>query len=323
MDNFLSNEIRELVSNKVARNIEFCVNQHFEEARKYGESKFLAKIEAKKNGANTVTGMYSKDTEKSYRKHAKHVIGRVIANHPEVRTVSDIIPHIKEEIESEIKSGVGAYSIRLRVAACVTALGVDNYHSFGIVSLPPRSVHECKRTRTRSISDKKLVGEKYDNIRKAIEATGARRGGLKRLTESDLFIDNDGNLRVKLLEKGGKKRCALVHPDDADFIIEMFRNPMGDVSPNGSRYIFGKNAVPKNLTCHSHRARYAERIYMLYRSDGRYTSNTSFRCRKQRRGDCFDRGILLAVSKELGHNRLDVAAENYLYELHFNESECR
>lgn len=47
-------------------------------------------------------------------------------------------------------------------------------------------------------------------------------------------------------------------------------------------------------------ASYAVNLYKYFQKVGGYANGKTYRLRKERYGDCFDRGILLAVSKNLG-----------------------
>lgn len=321
--NFIREFAADLISNTVVKRLAYEARENIKSNSHKGESKSEAKKEAKAAGT-TFSGTYSSMSEDEYEKKGGFIISKVIERYPDqIKHVRDCIPFIKEVLESLYDSKTQASTIRTYMYAVAACLGVKDYHQFGFKSLAKRNVHQNTRTRSQSNSDAKLVGEEYDNLREFIEAVGARRGGLMHLCENDFFVDSNGDFRVHLLEKGGKERDALVLPENADFVRSFFENPQGNISPNGERYVFGKKDIPKNFTCHSHRAAYAVRLYKFFKSNGMHISNTNYRCRKERYGDVFDRGILLAVSRELGHNRLDVAAQNYLYDLHLSEVECR
>ena len=60
------------------------------------------------------------------------------------------------------------------------------------------------------------------------------------------------------------------------------------------------------------RARYANDLYSYYEGQG-VASGKLYHCRKERAGQVYDKEILMAVSRNLGHSRCDVVVSHYLY----------
>ena len=137
-----------------------------------------------------------------------------------------------------------------------------------------------------------------------------RRGGLRGLTADGLRTDTEGNLRVHLREKGGKERDALVLPDYADRVRKIFAKY--SAKPSNSKYLLPLTALPKDMPLHYLRAQYAQDLYRYFAERGTATGNMYY-CRAERKGQAYDKGILLAVSQQMGHSRCDVVVSHYLY----------
>lgn len=74
--------------------------------------------------------------------------------------------------------------------------------------------------------------------------------------------------------------------------------------------------VPSSADIHSYRADYCKRVYLKHaRSVDQIPSADKYYCRGDRRGVILDRAAMLVASQALGHNRIDVIASHYLYNL--------
>jgi hypothetical protein len=86
--------------------------------------------------------------------------------------------------------------------------------------------------------------------------------------------------------------------------------------------------VPSGMDVHAYRADYAGALYKAHarriedipkdrinKGTGRLYSSEVYNCRKDERGKKLDKRAMLLVSKALGHNRLNVAADFYLRNL--------
>lgn len=70
----------------------------------------------------------------------------------------------------------------------------------------------------------------------------------------------------------------------------------------------------KHYDNHHYRSVYAKRIYDLYaRKEKDIPPKERYVMRKDRAGEVFDRLAMAVVSKNLGHNRISVVAQHYLY----------
>jgi hypothetical protein len=207
------------------------------------------------------------------------------------------------------RNELSAWTISTRMYALAATFQCD-VKDFD-VTLPKRKRADIKRNRTQSKTDEQFRGEKYDRIRLFVSATGARRGGFNRLKKTDLLEKPGGDLLIHLDEKGGKERYALVLPEFAEFVKQVVRDSPG-YGPN--QYVFPKNYIPSSVTVHCYRAVYAQKLYEVFKNRN-LGDGTLYHCRRDMKGKAFDRNLLLLVSRNMGHNRLDVIVESYLYDV--------
>ena len=65
------------------------------------------------------------------------------------------------------------------------------------------------------------------------------------------------------------------------------------------------------MDIHACRAEYARDMYAIYESEGCGNGNL-YKCRNERRGDIYDKAVLMLVSRDLGHSRCDVVVNHYM-----------
>ena len=71
--------------------------------------------------------------------------------------------------------------------------------------------------------------------------------------------------------------------------------------------------IPKRCPMHALRRDFAQTMYArIARDVTTLPSREVYRCRADMHGEVFDRAALLAVSQQLGHNRINVIAEHYM-----------
>ena len=104
--------------------------------------------------------------------------------------------------------------------------------------------------------------------------------------------------------------AALVLPDYADRVRKIFAKY--SAKPSNSKYLLPLTALPKDMPLHYLRAQYAQDLYRYFAERGTATGNMYY-CRAERKGQAYDKGILLAVSQQMGHSRCDVVVSHYLY----------
>ena len=145
--------------------------------------------------------------------------------------------------------------------------------------------------------------------------TGLRRAELEKLTPEALIRREDGDY-LRIRGKGGRWRDAPII-GEKDAIINRIES-----TEKGCRVW---DHVPEHMDVHSYRAEYATSIYLMNARDlkdipydyynigiGQWVQSGVYHCRGDRAGEKFDREAMKIASNALGHNRVNILAENYL-----------
>ncbi len=255
--------------------------------------------------------IYTSRTYETYKRESKHFVSWIIANYPDVKHLSQGKKLVDTWLKEQIDNGMSPYTISTRKAAIAKLYGMS---AADLIKTPPRTRESITRSREAVKNDthiSKTIEAKWGSITSAI---GLRRAELARVRGTDLITtkDIDGNnvywVHVHSGTKGGKSRIAIVcgtDQGDNERIAEMFRR-------SGTDKVFGK--IPRAYDNHHYRAEYAKRVYnRLARNKDQIRGKDRYVMRKDRAGEVFDRKAMAEVSKYLGHNRVDVIAEHYLY----------
>jgi len=217
---------------------------------------------------------------------------------------------------------------------------------------PKRRREDIKRSRVDVARDKHFSEANNFEFVQFCRGTGCRRNIMDKLEGRDLYTREDLISKISLLEnkseitdeeqkelkvikdavtsfpnqeyyihhrkdKGGRDRYAPIIGEHTDDIVERMRN----TKPNAKVWLH----VPKNADIHGYRGDYATTIYKLYArpiedipydrinkgSGNRYQSDV-YHCRKDEVGKKLDKQAMLKCSKSLGHNRVEVVANNYI-----------
>lgn len=288
-------------------------NQLLNSQTHFGESKHIAKqallAKAKEENASPahVKGIYSKSTLKTYQKACEQYSKFLRAVHPEIKRFSGGSTFISEWLES-LKNTHSAWTLATYASGVACAYGMNK--SDINFDFPKRK--RANITRSRGHESHRDSDPKYDDVKVFCKATGARRGGVLRVTKNDIRKREDGTYEVFLKEKNGMSGWRQVLPAFQDDVLRIFEKSHGYQLPNGELRVFRKNLLPAEM--HSNRAYYACELYKYYESLGKYTTGEKYYCRCDMQGFVFDKGILKAVSEQMFHHRLDVIVTNYLYD---------
>ena len=135
------------------------------------------------------------------------------------------------------------------------------------------------------------------------KSTGLRRHELAALRGDD-WKEEDGSLYIHIRSgKGGKERWARVIGDAGQIRTMMQAAGNGKVFPH----------IPVAPDIHGYRREYATAYYKaIARPVDTLKPQEKYICRKDKCGIVYDRRAMLAVSRSLGHNRIDVIAGHYL-----------
>lgn len=300
------------------RNIECQMVIIMNKLCRFGESKYDAKTkkrlalekaikacateeEKSKLRAEAPEGIFSFSTLKTYIKLNKTFCRWVKKNHP-VRDLKYAREFVGEYLQYCINKGNSPSTIKTKAAALAKLYHTHSYE-LGI-TLPDRKREDI--TRSRTIPDEKIEKKNQDVI-DFIKGTGLRLHEVRMLEGRDIYRNKKGQLIINVRKgKGGKKRKVTVLPEFADKIEKLAK----EVKPK--ELVFKK--VRKNINAHYYRAWHAQTFYnKCARNLNSLSRKEKYYMRDDRKGDVYDREAMEKVSKQLGHNRIDVIAGHYLY----------
>lgn len=217
---------------------------------------------------------------------------------------------------------------------------------------PKRHREDIKRSRGDAVRDRHFSMTNNDEFIKFCRGTGCRRNVMERLEGRDLITRSELKEEILRLEgkenltdvetkhlnvlkdatgqfpdqeyfihhrkdKGGRERYAPIVGKYVGQIVERMRNTAADEKV--------WQHVPGNADIHGYRGDYATEIYKLYArkieeiphdrvnaGTGRRYQSDVYTCRKDEAGKKLDKAAMMKASKALGHNRLEVVANNYI-----------
>lgn len=139
---------------------------------------------------------------------------------------------------------------------------------------------------------------------------GVLEDGIKNFPDQDYFLHHRN-------DKGGRERYSPIIGDHKEQIVERMRA----TAPDEKVW----KHVPGNADIHGYRGEYATSIYKMYarpieeipydrvnKGTGKRFQSGVYTCRKDEKGKKLDKDAMLVASKALGHNRLEVVANNYI-----------
>lgn len=147
--------------------------------------------------------------------------------------------------------------------------------------------------------------------------TDAEKTMLTICKDAQAFNDPSHEYFVHTKEKGGRERIAPIIGEHAQEIVDRFKA----TDPDEKVW----QHVPQNADIHSYRGDYATAMYKMYarkldqipydrvnKGTGKAYQSEVYTCRKDEAGKKLDRLAMLMCSKALGHNRVEVVANNYI-----------
>lgn len=256
--------------------------------------------------AETKNKIYSKATFQTYKQQFKHFADWLDKAHPEAFTLEDARGFVDEYLRHLIELERSAYSISTAKAAIAKVMGVE---ATQFIATPPRLRADIKRSRGVAERDKHISDKKEEELARFTSATGLRRKEMTMITAEDLFFENgQAYLNVTKGTKGGKSRVAKIvgkTEEETKDIVKWIQSKEGRLF----------NKLSSNYDNHYYRATYANRLYnQLKRDIADIPTEDKYIMRKDRAGEVYDKQAMLHVSKALGHNRISVIAQSYLYQ---------
>lgn len=312
----------------------------------FGESK----KEAVANGTEKEK-IFSFNTYKSYWKHTKYFIKYIKENHPECTTLKSAKKYVNEWLQARVDQGLSAWTVQLEAKAMGKLYGIspddENYFK-----PPKRNREDIKRSRGDRVRDKHFSKTNNDELIKFCKGTGLRRAELGELRGKDLVTREQIEAEISQLEsrpaaeltpadtkrlemlqdtrlfeggyfthvrngKGGRERMSPIIGPNTEQIVERIKSTPAEEKV--------WQHIHQSADIHGYRAEYATIIYKakaraieeipydrVNRGTGRKYQSEVYTCRKDEAGRKLDKTAMLVCSKALGHNRIEVVANNYI-----------
>jgi len=216
----------------------------------------------------------------------------------------DLIPEYMKSLEEK---GMSSWTISCALSAIAKAYGVSTTEID--YKAPKRERSKMKRSRNVVTRDAHFSEDNNRDLVTVLSCCGLRRHEVKALHGSDFGVDEDGNAIIHVKSgKGGKSRNVILHGSDEE--LKCVTKVMSNA---GSGLVF-PDGIHSACDVHHYRAVYAWRAYSS-KERNPIPKEDRYVCRKDKKGVVYDKKAMLYASQQLGHNRIDVIASSYLYDL--------
>ena len=266
---------------------------------------FESKRSSDKMNADTQNKIYSKNTFETYKRQFRYFADWLSEAHKEALTLADARGYVDEYLLHLVELERSAYSITTAKAALAKVFQTE---ATQFIDTPPRERANIKRSRGVAVRDKNISSKTEKQLSLFSSATGLRRNEMMNIRSEDLFFKGEkAFLNVTKGTKGGKARiveiCGTSAGETKD-IVRWIQCQQGKLFPK----------LNSNYDNHYYRAVYAQRLYDEYkRKEKDIPLKERYIMRKERAGEVYDKQAMEIVSKNLGHNRISVIAQSYLY----------
>lgn len=266
----------------------------------FGRSRSLDKARGE-----TKNRLYSKQSYVTYKNQFRYFSNWVKEKHPEAHSIEEARILIDEYLKHLMDLERSAYSISTAKAALVKVFQTD---ATQVVATPIRRRADVQRSRFSVERDKHISDELERKLSQFTSATGLRRKEMLQIEAESLFFkDGKAYLNVVNGTKNGKPRVAEimgVSEAETKMIVEFIQSKKGRLFPK----------LSPHYDNHFYRGIYAKRIYSFYaRKEKDIPKKERYVMRKDRAGEVLDKLAMEITSKMLGHNRINVIAQSYLY----------
>lgn len=284
-------------------------------ARGKGTKKHLDKHN---NPSAMKSKIYTDTTVRQYHKHwddycdSMRDAGYTVNGH-KPRTLAEAagyMPAYIDDLRSRPGSRPGttfsAWSVRSYFSAAAKVLGL----SAADYNLPLRRRQDITRSRIPAERDKHFAAERNAELVNFCCCTGLRnKKELQQIKGSALVDCGNGQYAIRVVGKGGRIRESTIFgtPEQIQLVVDRMRSAGDDlVWPH----------IHSAADIHAYRAEYACRVYVAYAQDPKtLPPSERYCCRGDLKGYWFDRRAMMIASQELGHSRINVIAEHYLWRL--------
>ena len=294
-------------------NLTFQISQEYKSMAAYGTSKHAAKKAGEMDGK-----IFSFDTMRAYIR-AGVAFGKWCKHEHGCKKVISCRAYVGDYLEHRA-ANCSAYTVKLDAAA-LAKLFHCRTKDFEIET-PARTRPGIRRSRQPRNMDKHFSETKNADLVTFCRCTGVRRCELSSMKGNQLFR-RGGSWYIHIQRgqgKGGRERDIPIvgTPEEIRRVVQIMRAA-------GSGRVWPRVHAAADI--HGYRAEYAARLYRIHArpldvcrrdpfynpSRRRWDRDSVYRCRGDENGKWFDKRAMLIVSRALGHNRISVVGEHYLY----------
>ena len=273
-----------------------CIADELQSHFALGESRHQSKA----NG-DADSKIFSINTMKQYQRIGNYFADYVLEQNPSIRYLPQAEKYIDGFLTKVKDDGKSAWTQQCYRSGLTKLFGEDK----STVELDSKRRADIKRSRYDTESARHFSETRNAELVNFCQHTGLRRSELERLTPDQLHQDKEGNYFLRVTGKGGKERDAYILNNDKCVIDRI-------LSTESDKPVWGK--VQSRCNVHGYRADYAKALYeQLARPIEEVPQSERYVCRDDKYGEVYDKVAMRQVSNNLGHNRIDVIASNYLY----------
>ena len=304
------------------------INQRMQSMKCMGESRHIARQEAKENLGyenNRTVGIHSYKTYEAYQSTSKQFTLWAKETGQGLRNIEDVKEqHIKDFIKDRYEEGYSAHTYSKDLAALNK---IFNTHiTKADCDVANRSYKDITNNREMKEHHNHINYNNYSSEIAVVQATGMRRSNVEKVTPNTFNYKEDGTpYQIRLCdersqggsdwsEKGGRDRIVDIPEQYQERIKEIidYHKEQGKLE---NTPLF--EHIPSRLGTHRFRQEFAETTYNNYINqhgegtmkvsdvlENSHSQSTTYRG--------YDVGALKHTTEQLGHNRLDVVVYNYL-----------
>lgn len=303
-----------------------------------GESKHKDKI----NKVDTTKKIYSWGSFKTYQKQCLSFVKWLEQSHPEVKSINRAKPYIAEYLNHQLDKGCSAWTINTQAQSINKLYGIKKGDQY-FFKCPERRRCDIVRSRYERANDSHYSLKNNSELTEFCRSTGLRRSEVKALQGNEALTRRQLELRSKAENepkiakmindalnfpqnyeyfvfvkcgKGGRARLAPIIGAKSKAIYDKIKNTPKD------KPVF--EHIHSKADIHSYRSDYATTLYNetarpidtipydKVTKSGHKVQSEVYHCRREQAGIHLDRRAMLYTSKALGHNRLEIVANNYI-----------
>lgn len=304
-----------------------------------GESKHQDKI----NKIDKTKKIYSWGSFRTYQKQCLAFVKWLEQSHPEIKSINKAKPYIAEYLNHQLNKGLSAWTINTQAQSINKLYGIKKGDQY-FFQCPERKRSDIVRSRYERDIDKHYSLKNNSELTEFCRSTGLRRSEVKALQGNEALTRKQLELRSKAENNPKIDKMindALLMPEQYQYFVYVKsgkggRSRLAPIIGNNPKAIYEKiKATPKtdkvfpnvhsNADIHSFRADYATALYnetarsiesipydKINKGTGYSYQSEVYHCRSDQKGIKLDRQAMLYTSKALGHNRIDIVANNYI-----------